>query len=86
MTEDSTSVKLCDNRLIYTETNTMKQYLVENQKGPKLEGRKYPVMSSPNNILEMQAVDSKLFIFGGINTLNKLVNDKGYHMFDARER
>ena len=30
MTEDSTSVKLCDNRLIYTETNTMKQYLVEN--------------------------------------------------------
>ena len=43
-------------------------------------------MSSPTNILEMQAVDSKLFIFGGINTLNKLVNDEGYHMFDARER
>ena len=85
MTEDASSVKLCDNRLIYTETNSMKQSLIENQTGPRLEGRKYPILSSPYNILEMEVLNSRLFIFGGINTMNKVVNDHGYHMFDLKE-
>ncbi len=54
--------------------------------GPKLQGRKYPVMSSAQNVIEMEDIDQKLFIFGGINTMNKLVDDEGYHMLDVRER
>lgn len=42
-------------------------------------------MSSAENALEFEVIDQKLFIFGGINTMNKLVNDEGYHMFDIRE-
>jgi hypothetical protein len=68
MTEDTNSVKLCDNRLIFTDSITMKQGIADSFVGPKISGRKYPTMSSAENILEEYAHNQKLFIFGGIDT------------------
>ena len=62
----------------------MTQKLVE-YCGDKVEGRKYPTLSSPENVVETQAIDQKLFIFGGVNTMCQVMNDKGYHMYNLRE-
>ena len=35
--------------------------------GDKLEGRKYPTLSCPENIIEFEVVDQRLFVFGGID-------------------
>ena len=82
MGEDSSGVKLCDNRFIYTESDDMKQKLADTFQGPRITGRKYPAMSSPENVVEDSAWQQKLFIMGGIDTSGKIINDQGYYMLD----
>jgi len=56
MTNDADSVKLCDERLILANSMTMEQSIVE-YKGAFVSGRKFPTLSSPENIVEPHAVD-----------------------------
>ena len=84
MTDDEKSCKLCDGRLTCISTSTMTQKLVDYH-GPKVEGRKYPVLSSPENGIATEVVDQSVFIFGGLNTVDQFADDKGYHMYHIRE-
>ena len=69
MTDDQKSCKLCDARLSCISTSTMTQKLVDYH-GPRVEGRKYPVLSSAENGIPTEVADQKLFIFGGLNTMH----------------
>ena len=84
MSEDPDSCKLCDNRLICTSTKTMSQQVLD-YTGARVEGRKYPSISTPENVVEAEAIDQKLFFFGGFNTMYQYINDQGFFMYDARE-
>ena len=42
-------------------------------------------MSSPENFIEKEVINNCLFIFGGINTLNKHMNDRGYYMYTLKD-
>lgn len=50
--------------------------------GDKLEGRKYPTLSCPENIIEFEVVDQRLFVFGGIDVQYNFLCDGGYYMYD----
>ena len=82
MTQDQDSCKLCDFRLICLRNN--EQFVME-YTGTKILGRKSPAMSSPENVIEMEVAKNCLFIFGGINTLNKHMNDEGYYMYTLED-
>lgn len=64
--------------------NQDKQYVLE-YTGDKILGRKSPAMSSPENFIEKEVINNCLFIFGGINTLNKHMNDRGYYMYTLKD-
>lgn len=84
MTEDKDSCKLCDSRIICTSTQTMTQKLIEYE-GDRVEGRKYPGLSVPENRIEPEVCDQRVFIFSGTNVMYKFINDKGYYMYDIRK-
>jgi hypothetical protein len=81
MTTDSDSAKLCDKRLLSLDTITLTQSEMS-YSGIEVEGRKYPVLSSAENETEKFASNEKLFIFGGFDNSYKIVNDRGYYMYD----
>ena len=43
-------------------------------------------MSSPENFVEEDVRNQKVFIFGGYNTMYKFVNDQGYYMYNIGTR
>jgi len=84
MTTDNESAKLCDSRLIVIDQQSLNQSIVEYE-GHRVVGRKFPTLSCPENIVENHVLYQKLFIMGGYNTMYKLVNDRGYFMYDAAQ-
>ena len=50
--------------------------------GDKLEGRKYPTLSCPENIIEIEVVDQRLFVFSGIDVMYNFLCDAGYFMYN----
>jgi len=81
MTSSIDSCKLCDERLICFDTTSLQQRIID-YKGAHIIGRKFPTLSSPENIIEQSVYNQRLFIFGGYNTMYKFINDKGYFMYD----
>jgi len=53
MTNDIDSAKLCDERLIMSNSKTMDQVIVE-YKGTPVPGRKYPTLSCPVNVIDSE--------------------------------
>lgn len=51
MTNDPESCKLCDERLIFCNSMTLEQQIVE-YNGVRVEARKQPTLSSAENIVE----------------------------------
>ena len=84
MTNDVDSCRLCDTRLISINSKTLNQQIVEYQ-GAKIEGRKFPTLSSGSNMIEDSVQNQKLFIFGGYRANYSLIEDKGYYMYDISQ-
>lgn len=80
MSADKESCKLCDARFICTDSTNFRQQTLD-YSGDKVEGRKYPALCSPENSIEMELANQKVFIFGGYNTMYKFINDGGYYMY-----
>jgi len=80
MSADKESCKLCDARFICTDSDSFRQQTLE-YTGDKVAGRKYPSICSPENTIEMEIANQKVFIFGGYNTMYKFINDGGYYMY-----
>lgn len=74
------SCKLCDARFICTDSHSFRQQTLE-YTGDQVAGRKYPSICSPENIIEMEIANQKVFIFGGYNTMHQFINDGGYYMY-----
>ena len=81
MTNDNDSCKLCDERLICLNSITLQQRIVE-YTGYRVSGRKFPTLSSPDNIILPNVEGQKVFMFGGYNTMYKYIDDEGYYMYD----
>ena len=80
MSKSKGSCKLCDQRLIFSTTSTMRKQVIE-YTGDKLKGRKCPTLSCPENIIEIEAEDQRLFIFSGIDVQYNFMFDGGYFMY-----
>lgn len=53
MTNDPESCKICDSRLVYVNSKTLKQTNIEYE-GQRVPGRKFPTLSTPENIIECE--------------------------------
>lgn len=49
--------------------------------GDKLQGRKSPNLSCPENIIEIEVEDQRLFVFSGIDVQYNFMCDGGYYMY-----
>ena len=85
MTTSKQSCKLADQRLICTDIRTAKPQVIE-YSGDIVEGRKSAALSSPENFVEEDVRNQKVFIFGGYNTMYKFINDEGYFMYNIGTR
>ena len=82
MSTDFKCCKICDDRLISLNSSTCEQRILD-YSGIKVQGRKFPAMSAPENLVEQSSSDQKVFLFGGTNTMYRFIDDEGYYMYDA---
>ena len=80
MSKSKGSCKLCDQRLIYSTTREMRKKVLD-YSGDKILGRKYPSLSCPENCVEFEVVNQRLFIFSGIDVMYNFMLDGGYFMY-----
>lgn len=81
-TADFHSCKVFDDRLLLVDSRVRRQVELTYKGSARVCARRQAVMSSALNLSQHKAAKQKVFLFGGKDNLDILIDDEGFYMYD----
>lgn len=85
MSNNIQSAKLCDERVICVDNQSFKQEELDYH-GDKIYSRKFPTLSTAENVVEETVLHQQLFIIGGFDLNYNIIDDQGYFMLNLSDK